>query len=785
AGATNNGHLNDVPLLGPKHDWYKITLGANQVLDVSMTASEPTANLDLWIVDLWFYKKYAHGGLPFYLNFSIKGAGESEQCSAGATYAGDYYILVWAFTGFSDYTMTTSITTGNPDNDNVLENAKQITYQTSLNDRLDQSFDHYDWYKVTVAQNEWTKVSFSISGPNLDLYNISVFDSNKNYVTGRFNTQDGSYFVIEPPYTPTNSLQGHISINLTTGGDYYVCIMPVETRDTFKNKGTVVSSGYTIIFSYPNHRPEKTVESLPDISLKEPPGAPSEAIVNLSNYFKDPDPREVDPLKFYAKDYSPLNVLQNLTNKEIFIIYPNEDWCGEKTFTFGARDSYNEFVEAKVKVIVECTNDIPRINYTKFKENITMDEDTENRDIVLTDIFYDPDGTELVFSFENRTIPVSIEEAKIVKLGPVKRWFGTEVVSFTAKDGNQTENSVSVNVTVLHINHAPEINKDANFTITIEEDQTKAKEIALKEYIFDIDEEYANDDLSYEILDKDIIKDLDVSIKNVTGKKVLSILPITPNWYGNKEIEIRAKDLLGREVKGTFTIIVEEVNDPCVIMNFYPKEYDKKFKEGDANTKFSLVTEDLDEDKIYYIWELIKGEEVILNSTGETFTLETKENYAMSGDYKLRVSISDKRGGNASMEWNITVEDVNRLPDKDKTLIKSPKPQEQFKYGEIITLSGLSTDPDGDNLTYKWVYLTAKGNVTLGTGSTIQYGKLKPGTYTIIMVVDDGRGGIVEKSVTIKVYSPPKKPEPIPGFEGLLLLLAVGIVLLILRRRAR
>ncbi|MEW5760053.1 MAG: hypothetical protein AB1779_04745, partial [Candidatus Thermoplasmatota archaeon] len=42
AGATNNGHLNDVPLLGPKHDWYKITLGANQVLDVSMTASEPT-----------------------------------------------------------------------------------------------------------------------------------------------------------------------------------------------------------------------------------------------------------------------------------------------------------------------------------------------------------------------------------------------------------------------------------------------------------------------------------------------------------------------------------------------------------------------------------------------------------------------------------------------------------------------------------------------------------------------------------------------------------------------
>lgn len=62
-----------------------------------------------------------------------------------------------------------------------------------------------------------------------------------------------------------------------------------------------------------------------------------------------------------------------------------------------------------------------------------------------------------------------------------------------------------------------------------------------------------------------------------------------------------------------------------------------------------------------------------------------------------------------------------------------------------------STDPDGDNLTYRWNF---------GDGSTADYSfgvgthrYAKPGTYTVSLTVEDGRGGIDTTTGTVTVVS--------------------------------
>ncbi len=62
-----------------------------------------------------------------------------------------------------------------------------------------------------------------------------------------------------------------------------------------------------------------------------------------------------------------------------------------------------------------------------------------------------------------------------------------------------------------------------------------------------------------------------------------------------------------------------------------------------------------------------------------------------------------------------------------------------------------STDPDGDNLTYRWNF---------GDGSTADYSfgvgthrYTKPGTYTVSLTVEDGRGGIDTTTGTVTVVS--------------------------------
>jgi outer membrane protein OmpA-like peptidoglycan-associated protein len=77
--------------------------------------------------------------------------------------------------------------------------------------------------------------------------------------------------------------------------------------------------------------------------------------------------------------------------------------------------------------------------------------------------------------------------------------------------------------------------------------------------------------------------------------------------------------------------------------------------------------------------------------------------------------------------------------------------------GDSIVLQAKAADPDNDPLTYKW---TATGGAVEGTGAETRWNSsgVQPGTYTINVVVDDGRGGTATSSTDVTVEPKPNTP---------------------------
>jgi outer membrane protein OmpA-like peptidoglycan-associated protein len=77
--------------------------------------------------------------------------------------------------------------------------------------------------------------------------------------------------------------------------------------------------------------------------------------------------------------------------------------------------------------------------------------------------------------------------------------------------------------------------------------------------------------------------------------------------------------------------------------------------------------------------------------------------------------------------------------------------------GDVVAVRGQASDPDNDRLTYSW---TATGGTVEGSGPEVRWNSSgsAPGTYTVKLRVDDGRGGTADCSVGMRVEPRPNRP---------------------------
>ncbi len=100
-------------------------------------------------------------------------------------------------------------------------------------------------------------------------------------------------------------------------------------------------------------------------------------------------------------------------------------------------------------------------------------------------------------------------------------------------------------------------------------------------------------------------------------------------------------------------------------------------------------------------------------------------------------------------------------PNHPPTVTVSANPTKVFAgSGDAIALQAKGSDPDNDNLTYKWI---ATGGTVDGSGTDVRWysNGVAPGTYTVTVTADDGRGGTASASTDVQVEQKPNTPPSI------------------------
>ena len=215
---------------------------------------------------------------------------------------------------------------------------------------------------------------------------------------------------------------------------------------------------------------------------------------------------------------------------------------------------------------------------------------------------------------------------------------------------------------------------------------------------------------------------------------------------------------------------------------FSPKLMEIKFMEGSArfksrgghfqvNIKDECIIRGLDTDFVITAEDNIKVYCLEGRAVLNTFDFDNIENNLSSGE---SVAINGEEIININFPnepwWETDTfddEEPNNPPIASFYIMpQNPTPDD--------TIEGVSTssDPDGDTLTYSW-YFNGEYDENIGNLPNWTWSNPQAGEHTIKLVVEDGKGGSDEDSRKINI----------PGFEIALLIGAIAVALIIIKRR--
>lgn len=150
-----------------------------------------------------------------------------------------------------------------------------------------------------------------------------------------------------------------------------------------------------------------------------------------------------------------------------------------------------------------------------------------------------------------------------------------------------------------------------------------------------------------------------------------------------------------------------------------------------------------------------------------------------AGEYTVKITVKDREGLFAIVEFRLTILKANRPPIVTEI---SPKEGTQVSLGKRVLLSVRAFDPDHDSLNITWM----DGDIVIGYGPNITYSFGESGTYVITIITSDGKAQVVNETI-IEVVEPGqagRNRANTPGF-GPAAMVAVALVSLILLGRRK
>jgi hypothetical protein len=718
-------------------DWYMFAMasGTNNNLnnDIAEFTIDKTAGmiLDVTIIALWTeLTQYTY-------NISLDHK-SGAMITAAASYSANYYIRLWARSGSGTYNITMGVLQNAlNDRDNDEASATKLN-NTPVNSWVDQSYDHYDWYKVYLVKGETLDVNMTLNQHSQGKYALWLYHKVNNLYTLVANATN---------FVPGVGWTDKVRLTKTVEMDNRYFLLPMAECG-LDASGAVSSvpanASYTLALGAPadiNHGPVFIGSTYVSMDENVP-----KVIFNLNTAFEDPDG---DQMFFNVTGSGNLTV--KVQSDGGLLVTPARDWSGGEKIKIIAWDVWNKTTTVEIYITVWNTNQPPRIN--KQIANFTLQEDRVV-ELNISDAFYDPDvqyGDSLYYWWKNNvSIPMSLDNATLtLSFGPTHGFLGVREVVLYVRDSAKPPGQayMKFTVTVNHTNHPPTL-KGANRIDLISLEDTANQSLLARDFFYDEDTTYAKDFLTYTGVDS---AHLNCTV-GADGRIV--VLP-APDWSGVESAYVKATDTGGLSVSIEVRMTVNAVNDPPRIDTYGPAADEVTMNETESLT-LSVSASDIDSPpgSLTYKW-FVDGI-TQPNATGPTFTFVTNQDSSRQLPYRITVEIGDGEF-TTSRTWSVPVFNIKKEPSVN---IISPKDGAVVSAQNLTSLRADVYDPEHGNLAYTW----KDGNTTLGNLRIMSW-KFSPGWHNVSIHVDYGVGTVVV-SVTIFSNSQPTIEILQPGQES-------------------
>ena len=291
----------------------------------------------------------------------------------------------------------------------------------------------------------------------------------------------------------------------------------------------------------------------------------------------------------------------------------------------------------------------------------SMPEDTINDTISVADWFEDKDGDALIYdmdmSYNNTRIVITLQADGHLLIAPRANESGFSIkilVNSTDIYGLWVNHSVTI--TITPVNDAPYFDpNDIPSEISIGEDLVKSG-VNVTRPFRDIDDDYST--WRFTATSTTHVK---VELDPLTWLATLT--PLVKDWFGTEYFEVTCTDSGGLTATIQFKIVVFEINDPPVIVNYLPQitmDEEKSFTynlEDPAKPAFK----DIEGRPLTYAWA--NNGSVMVSIENGVLTLTGIKDYSGIITGMQLWAIDDLLAKSANMTLLITVNEIDDAPD--------------------------------------------------------------------------------------------------------------------------
>ncbi len=797
--------------------WWRIKADAgtsvNDVINVSAAGWDPVTDgqFDLYIRDFrgfswanwynvsWWGEEYPPGGT---------GRIEEAEAATSFTTALDpklegYYVDIQAWNGSGSATLYFAKKTHASDGDNTPDDAVEMVRTPGqqafvVEDHVDWSYDHQDWYKFDLAAGESMSAKITLKNQPVGIYRVSIHTVNDT--NGGYNVVHSVSNIVDE--APTNSATASVFDAVDT--TYYVRVMaqvpinPANVSNLADWHRNTAHADYTLEVTLPDRDTAPTIENpLQDDTIFVTEDTPHTTTV-LSSIFADDD--MTDPELQDALVYSLVNTPEHLEVSidpvtTVLSLSPQADWSGQDYVLLRATDLYGKFAEYNISIVVSNENDQPVVApgavdllRSFFVRHGQVNETYAN--ISVASLFLDADiafaNDKLVYSVEGQTsdadVMPRITAANKLEFDPAQVYgngAGPFIVplTVTATDLMSEHVSYSVDVSafpdegiVKALQPSGQLTLDEGSSVLLDLTtyfvQTRSKQMhysVTESTSPNITVAFNDNDTATLGSTGDFTSDIGVGLK----VRAYTTVPFS-------------------EATVTLLVFVKDVPDAPRITQTVPDLSlitEISVAEGVGEEFFQVTVDDVDtpQNKLRFFW-FVDGEPV--TSSGRSWTYAP--DYDAAGAHEVSIKVQDDAGLVATYAWPVTVTNTNRAPS---VVFVTPQNNSQQDHSKVKFIAE-ATDPDGGTLTFEWSEAgtpvanpsTGNANGTTPAPSTVELTFKKGSTHQIDLVVTDSEGAKVRRSLVISIKT---ASGDTPGFEGVAMVAALMAAALLISARKR